>query len=560
MPKDIEEQINYQNRTDILDAIHKRIPMPCSGIVRARKGVVAYPSYKDRIRYDLGRVSKNLEDRAAIRDLIHEISNPISGLLTGPRQMFRDFRIRREFNESIARLDNSINAASDIDTKDYAANALGRFIELRDKLYLRGFKSLRDAESHDLQLNADESDGSRIRLRWEQYTHNHTFQIIEDCNLAPSGDHANCALQETIFEFNLDAFTSLSEHLAPPTTDNDGVRGNFRQDLLDALCHATPEKGKQGRQFPDGGILSIADYWIVPIDSYLSTFGQYDVETAKSIDAGKEELKRNAQLGNVTNGMSKNVALTLHEIFKRAREWLKISAGLNGSYGQDIVYTFLNDRRAVLISDLRPDPNLNGERKFTDFESRSIIIDFGMSEEERGRVLQRLMDIAAFRHLGLFGIQYASDSLNLITHIGMERNKIGNSRNLRASKKLLLLQQFSLALDSLNHFYTYGVSGRAASAARFSREIRKNLKLLREDRIPGNQTLSGYLERYYVVVDKFDILRSRYRDIRVRIDETATLLKVEFDVKQSRFLIFLALIGTLVAVIELAKIFGWLPK
>ncbi|WP_375201526.1 DUF3422 family protein [Hyphococcus sp.] len=266
---------------------------------------------------------------------------------------------------------------------------------------------------------------------------------------------------------------------------------------------------------------------------------------------------------------------TLRFIVKIMQQWFQY-APADGPQEplprEDFVLSFLSHGRALLISDLRPERLLKSKNKYVDYATRTVILDLGMHKEERGRMLQRLMDIATFRHLGLRGYPYVNEATHALNHLGAALNKYGDAANdsnadddaiprlrerLKAFKqknnpseltkerndierdidliltaleaKFARILRISDALDLLNLFFTYGVSGKANSTAGYSRHIRENLAMLRESRAPGYQTLAGYLDRYFACAHEIETLRTRYQTLRERANEAADLIRTRLD-------------------------------
>jgi len=154
------------------------------------------------------------------------------------------------------------------------------------------------------------------------------------------------------------------------------------------------------------------------------------------------------------------------------------------------------------------------------------------------------MDVAAFRHLGLRGHPYARPATDALTQVGVALSELNlgadtsgtdtdasgkNAESDQLNKTLERVLVLSRALDLLNLFFTYGINGKWNSTKGYSRHIQKNLQLIREARVPGYQTLEGYLDRYFAAAQEIERLQERYNTLRMRITEAADLLRARFD-------------------------------
>ncbi|MEO1241234.1 MAG: DUF3422 family protein [Pseudomonadota bacterium] len=399
-------------------------------------------------------------------------------------------------------------------------------------------------------------------------------------------------------------------------------RGGSRRDVVEKL---TPQLfGDDTLELPKLGVLNVAAYWMMPIGLFIREYinsdtgvgasfakderselkrllrrsardpnlvkdGEFTTDEMEMISSSIQRLAVSASREEVApNYQAEEIFRRDHEFDRRAVDGALAESGLRFvvkamqrwfQYGaesapdqilprEDFVVSFISGGRGLLISDLRPERREYSRNKFVDGATRTIILDLGMHKEERGRLLQRLTDIATFRHLGLRGYPYVNDATNALNHLGaalnkhadasddphttsddihklrrelMKIRKIEDDKELKAKvveiekeideilqnleTKFFKVSRIADALDLLNLFFTYGVSGKANSTAGYSRHIRENLVMLREARAPGYQTLKGYLDRYFACAHEIEMLRSRYQTLRARVNEATDLIR-----------------------------------
>ena len=291
---------------------------------------------------------------------------------------------------------------------------------------------------------------------------------------------------------------------------------------------------KDGAYSPKPGNNELV-YWIRYISNLIRVYAQYvcngttDIELALGLEFKLEDTpKLESKHIKVCEQVMKYIA-------RRMGNWLRIDPKDHGKFREDFVISFISDGREMLISDLRPDLDNTLKRQYTNGQTNTFIIGLSDWREERGRTLQRLMDIAAFRHLSLRGFSLVSPSLDALTSIGTTLIELNIDSDLDDNdrktlhKELKMVRKLNKSVESLNFFFTYGVNGKCNSTVDYSIRIQENLDLLREHRIPGFQTLSGYMRRYFSAVRKFQQLQSRFNDVKGRIDEASNLIRTRYD-------------------------------
>lgn len=170
--------------------------------------------------------------------------------------------------------------------------------------------------------------------------------------------------------------------------------------------------------------------------------------------------------------------------------------------GPELIVSRIASNRAYLITDLvpmRPALTVTG-----------VIIDIGMSSQQRGRLLQRLGDVTTFRTLVLCdianvraahdGLTYTALQLNLsqsddgsaLATSGKKPKPASTVELLR--KKLVRVQQLQNRLLRYNFLITNGLAHKASSASTYEQLIEKRLAALEEKRTGPHMTLTAFLQ------------------------------------------------------------------
>lgn len=266
---------------------------------------------------------------------------------------------------------------------------------------------------------------------------------------------------------------------------------------------------------------------------------------------------------------------------------------------KDFIMSRFADGRAIGIADLRPYSRVgpqghietdDGDSTFDQTDSRwgerasrSIIVDFDLDNEQRGRVIKRFCDIATYRMLGLRDAQYFDaiyDSLNAlgieITQLSAEVAAIQERNDPKGSDSApkplgarefahgpgtvrpqvqqqrledagRTLRKIGADLSSLNYFVTYGISGKNASTENYRQALKECCDDLAESTVPGYPTVSEYLKRFAVSAQRIRRANQLYGTLRVRLGELATIVNTETSRLQLIRLNSSALLQTVVA-------------
>jgi hypothetical protein len=214
----------------------------------------------------------------------------------------------------------------------------------------------------------------------------------------------------------------------------------------------------------------------------------------------------------------------------------------------DFISCFVVDRRATYFTNFMP----MGSDRF----SRTFFIDLALTGYQRGRLAQRLCDIATHRTVSIRDINRIRAISVGINEIIQDFNQISKDLDdpiggLNHDDNLFRRLEDCLAgiglvqqqLEQMNLFVTYGIRGRYLSARTALDQLRERTTDIRQDRISGFPMLSDFLERRVVegvrdierMADRFDYLRERaqdaYNSVRTKLDyiQTARLSKFTSD-------------------------------
>jgi uncharacterized membrane-anchored protein len=190
-----------------------------------------------------------------------------------------------------------------------------------------------------------------------------------------------------------------------------------------------------------------------------------------------------------------------------------------------VVGAWIGDaRRGALLSNLQ----LQGDG-FTRF----IVLDFGLPPDQAAREAQRLCEIEAYRMLAMLGFPLAQqEAVHLQT---LERDLQGTVDAMANDDSVDDTQAF----ETLTRLAAEVEHGNARTRYRFSatrayhRIVEQRLADLREQRIHGVQTLSGFLSRRFApAMALCESIDARLTDIAERINRAVSLARVRVEVQR----------------------------
>lgn len=174
---------------------------------------------------------------------------------------------------------------------------------------------------------------------------------------------------------------------------------------------------------------------------------------------------------------------------------------------------------------------------FTDFRihadgfSRFYVADQGLTPRQAGRTLQRLLEIDTYRMMALLALPAARDLGAALGHAETELARIAVSlaKGQRESEADLLeaLTQLEAEIESR---YAGKLFRFAASAAYYAL-VRRRISELREERIPGIQTIEEFLERRLTpAMNTCEAVTARQEALAGRVSRVSQLLATRVEV------------------------------
>jgi uncharacterized membrane-anchored protein len=209
----------------------------------------------------------------------------------------------------------------------------------------------------------------------------------------------------------------------------------------------------------------------------------------------------------------------------------------------DFISCYVVDRRAIYFTNFLPLP----DDRFT----RTLFIELALNGFQRGRLVERLTDIATFRSLcvrdnnRVRAMVRSTDEISRAlndTVIAIEDQKPSKIRQrilprgadevelegARATMKQL--DDIQARLDQMNRFVTYGVRGRHLSVRAYFDRIRAIDRDIRQSRISGFPMLADFLERRVArAVNDIARMSELHNDLRRRIQDEYNRCRTKFN-------------------------------
>ena len=181
---------------------------------------------------------------------------------------------------------------------------------------------------------------------------------------------------------------------------------------------------------------------------------------------------------------------------------------------------------------------------FTDFRihadgwSRFVLLNRGFTVRQAGRIAQRLFEIEAYRMLALLALPIArrqSPRINAIEKsLAVLTDSLAREAGRASDGDEALLQELTRLAAEIE-------SGLAASQFRFgacrayAELVRTRIADLREERIPGIQTIGEFMaRRFEPAVTTCLTVAQRLRDLSDRVAQASALLSTRVDIVRER--------------------------
>jgi uncharacterized membrane-anchored protein len=183
--------------------------------------------------------------------------------------------------------------------------------------------------------------------------------------------------------------------------------------------------------------------------------------------------------------------------------------------------SWIADQQAAVLTDLRVQP---------DGFTRIVLLDFGLAPDQAAREAQRLCEIEAYRMLAMLGFPLAQREAQ---GLGDLERALQQTVDAMANDARHDAQQ---AFEKLTRLAAEIEHGAARTRYRFSatrayhQVVERRLADLRERRLDGVQTLSGFLGRRFAPAIAFcESTDARLTDVADRISRAVSLARVRVE-------------------------------
>ncbi|MEW6705880.1 MAG: DUF3422 domain-containing protein [Pseudomonadota bacterium] len=210
------------------------------------------------------------------------------------------------------------------------------------------------------------------------------------------------------------------------------------------------------------------------------------------------------------------------DLLPRSRAML--SSRLGGSQGDDsapLLGSWIGDGKAAVLTDLRV-----RDDGFT----RIALLDFGLPPDQAAREAQRLCEIEAYRMLAMLGFPVAQREAQSLADLERTLQQTVDAMANDAA------HDDSRAFDTLTRLAAEVEHSAARTRYRFSATrayhqiVQRRLADLRETRLEGMQTLSGFLARRFAPAMAFcESTDARLTDVADRINRAVSLARVRVE-------------------------------
>ncbi|MDR3374333.1 MAG: DUF3422 domain-containing protein [Ancalomicrobiaceae bacterium] len=180
--------------------------------------------------------------------------------------------------------------------------------------------------------------------------------------------------------------------------------------------------------------------------------------------------------------------------------------------------------RALALTDFRQDG---------DGQSRILVIDRGLTPQEAGALVQRLLEIETYRTFSLLGLPEAERIGPDVRRIERElvdvTNSIRASEGLDSNRKLLAdLSRLSADVEagSAETSYRFGASNA------YDEIVKSRLAAIKETAMPGFASWSSFLDRRMgPAIRTVQVTVARQRDLSEKLARAAELLRTRVDIE-----------------------------
>jgi hypothetical protein len=206
------------------------------------------------------------------------------------------------------------------------------------------------------------------------------------------------------------------------------------------------------------------------------------------------------------------------------KERIGQSAILSRNY-HDFISCYVVDRRAVYFTNFLPLP----DDRFT----RTLFVELALNGFQRGRLTERLSDIATFRSLCVRDNNRVRAMIRSTDEISHALNDlvIEEEKPLERARSMMeSLDDIQERLNQMNLFVTYGVRGRHLSVRAYFERIIAIDRDIRQSRITGFPMLADFLgRRISRSVNDIARMSELHNDLRRRIQDEYNRCRTKFN-------------------------------
>jgi uncharacterized membrane-anchored protein len=185
-----------------------------------------------------------------------------------------------------------------------------------------------------------------------------------------------------------------------------------------------------------------------------------------------------------------------------------------------------DDKRGALLTQLRLAP---------DGFTRYLLLDLDLAPEQAAREAQRLCEIEAYRMLAMLGFPVAQAQAARLRELESALlAAVDAMANQNASDDAQAFDSLSRLAAEVEHG-TARTRYRLSATRAYHQIVRSRLAELREERIPGVRTLSGFLlRRFSPAMSLCDSTDARLTDMAERINRAVSLARVRVEQRREQ--------------------------
>ncbi|MBK1689730.1 DUF3422 family protein [Rubrivivax gelatinosus] len=177
---------------------------------------------------------------------------------------------------------------------------------------------------------------------------------------------------------------------------------------------------------------------------------------------------------------------------------------------------------------------------FTDFKihadgcARFLLMDRGLTPRQAGRMLQRLLEIEAYRMLALLALPMAREQLPRIVQIERSLETLTGEIAREGADEERLLQELTRTAAEIEHELT-ATQYRFGATRAYAELVRTRIAELREVRIAGTQTIEEFMARRFTpAVATCNTVSQRLHELADRVAQASGLLATRVGIAREK--------------------------